>query len=131
MIALANSGSAGISQRYALTSDMAGLLAVFGFVAGRHQVRHGFQLLRGAGSGSSSSVGSRSASRRSCQRLTSSVPRCLIEHEDQRQGDGRLARRHREDEQDERLPLEIAAIPREGDEVDRHALQHHLGTTGT
>ena len=43
----------------------------------------------------------------------------------------RLARRHGEDEQRERLPVQVAAVAGEGDEVERHALQHHLGATGT
>ena len=38
-----------------------------------------------------------------------------------------LARRHGEDEQHEHLPVQVAVVPGERDEVDRHALQHHLG----
>src|SRR5205814_881562 len=51
----------------------------------------------------------------------------LVEAEDQGQGDGRLARRHGQDEQDERLSLEVAAVAGERRQVQRHPLQHHLG----
>ena len=57
----------------------------------------------------------------------SSLPLRVEQHQHQRQGDGRLAGRHGEDEDHEHLaaPVVVKAAP--GDEADRHALQHHLG----
>src|SRR5262249_17833099 len=48
------------------------------------------------------------------------------EYQDQGQRNGGLARGHRDDEQRERLALQVTAVPGKGDEIHGHALQHHL-----
>src|SRR5439155_14019673 len=47
--------------------------------------------------------------------------------QDEREREARLAGRDRDDEEREHLPLQVAVLQGEGDEVERHPLQHHLG----
>ena len=48
------------------------------------------------------------------------------QHDQDRQADGRLGRRHGEDEEDEDLAGHVAQVVREGDEVQVHGEQHQL-----
>src|SRR5438067_3772272 len=50
-----------------------------------------------------------------------------VEHEEERERHARLARRDRQDEEHEHLPVQVAVVAGERDEVERDALHHHLG----
>src|SRR5947209_2440452 len=111
------SGRLGISQRTQV-SDMTLLAAPGGLGPGRDEVR-----LRQPRRRRRQRLG---IDGRLLARLAQVLPQAHVqrlappvEHQDERQRQARLAGRHRDDEQREHLPLQVAVLPGEGDEVER------------
>src|SRR5439155_6055886 len=113
---LAASGKAGISQRYPLGSNMAGLLGMPRLDAGRCEFGQGRLDRRWRQR--------LFVQRRFLARLAQLLPDAhiqrtarAIKHEDQGERNGGFAGGHCEDEQDEDLPLQVAAVAPERHQV--------------